>query len=230
MTTLQRPNRLTMSVEDYLKAIFAITHEGQPATTSAIARSLDLSAPSVSSMIKRLSERGLVEYQPYKGVELTPAGRSTALRVLRRHRVIESYLVGFLGYTWDSVHDEAERLEHAVSDILVDRMAEALGDPQFDPHGDPIPAPDGTLAERQLTALPDLPVGTRATLRRVDTNDSDQLRYIGLFGLKPGTVFTVQAREPFQGPVTVSVAGQDRVIGRHIATALRCEVDVAGEA
>jgi DtxR family Mn-dependent transcriptional regulator len=114
---------LTTSVEDYLKAIYAITRQGHPASTSEIARWLDLSPPSVSGMIKRLSQQGLLEYQPYKGVELTAKGRRAALTVLRRHRIIESYLVERLGYSWDSVHQEAERLEHAVSDVLIERMA-----------------------------------------------------------------------------------------------------------
>jgi len=224
MNTAQKPRHLTTSVEDYLKTIFTISREGRPATTSAIARLLDLSPPSVSGMIKRLSEQGLLEHEPYKGVELTASGRKAALRILRRHRIIESYLVEFLGYSWDFVHQEAERLEHAVSDQLIERMAKALGDPLFDPHGDPIPGLDGSIAERKLTPLPDLNEGQEAVLRRVDTNDPDELRYIGLFGLKPGAAFTVQALQPFQGPVTILIEDQQHVIGHHIASALQCEV------
>src|SRR5215211_5645318 len=127
---------LTRSVEDYLKAIYRLSPEGRFASTSGIAHLLELSAPSVSGMVKRLSEHGLLEHVPYKGVQLTPEGRRAALRMLRRHRLIEAYLVAFLGYTWDTVHDEAERLEHAVSDTLVERMANAVGNPDVDPHGD----------------------------------------------------------------------------------------------
>jgi DtxR family transcriptional regulator, Mn-dependent transcriptional regulator len=125
---------LTQSVEDYLKAIYSLSPEGRPASTSDIAHRLDLSAPSVSGMVKRLSEQGLLEHVPYKGVQLTDEGRRAALRMIRRHRIIETYLVARLGYGWDTVHDEAERLEHAVSDRLIERMAEALGNPGADPH------------------------------------------------------------------------------------------------
>src|SRR6266850_8454734 len=126
---------LTRSVEDYLKAIYRLTLKGQSASTNDIAHHLELSAPSVSGMIKRLSEQGLLEHTPYKGVELTAEGRRVALRILRRHRLIEAYLVAFLGYGWETVHEEAERLEHAVSERLIERLAAALGNPRFDPHG-----------------------------------------------------------------------------------------------
>ena len=141
---------LTRSVEDYLKAIYRLSPEGRPASTSEIAHLLELSAPSVSGMVKRLSELGLLEHMPYKGVQLTDAGRRAALRMVRRHRLIEAYLVEFLGYSWDTVHQEAERLEHAVSDTLVERMAAALGHPAVDPHGDPIPAADGSIRRAGL--------------------------------------------------------------------------------
>src|SRR5437870_4033515 len=159
---------LTRSVEDYLKAIYRLSPEGRPASTSEIAHLLELSAPSVSGMVKRLSEQGLLEHVPYKGVQLTSEGRRAALRMVRRHRLIESYLVDFLGYSWDTVHAEAERLEHAVSDTLVERMAAALGHPSFDPHGDPIPTPDGSIAELDCIPLSDIPVGRTVELRQVD--------------------------------------------------------------
>ena len=141
---------LTRSGEDYLKAIYRLSPEGRPASTSEIAHLLDLSAPSVSGMVKRLSELGLLEHIPYKGVQLTDAGRRVALRMVRRHRLIEAYLVEFLAYGWDTVHAEAERLEHAVSDTLVERMAAALGHPSVDPHGDPIPETDGSIQSLAL--------------------------------------------------------------------------------
>src|SRR5919204_876885 len=148
---------LTRSVEDYLKAVYRLSPEGRPASTSGIAKLLELSAPSVSGMVKRLSELGLLEHLPYKGVQLTAEGRRAALRMVRRHRLIEAYLVQFLGYSWDTVHEEAERLEHAVSDTLVERMAAALGNPSFDPHGDPIPQADGSIPEFACTPLSDIP-------------------------------------------------------------------------
>ena len=130
---------LSRSVEDYLKAIHALNQQGEPAGTKRLARALDLQPGSVSGMVRRLAEGGLVIHERYRGARLTPDGRREALRVVRRHRIIESYLVGRLGYGWDDVHDEAERLEHAASDDLVDRMADALGNPEKDPHGAPIP-------------------------------------------------------------------------------------------
>src|SRR3954451_10224042 len=142
---------LTRSVEDYLKAIYRLSPEGRPASTSEIAHLLELSAPSVSGMVKRLSELGLLEHVPYKGVQLTAEGRRAALRMVRRHRLIEAYLVQFLGYSWDTVHEEAERLEHAVTDQLVERMAGALGHPTTDPHGDPIPSAYGFIHELSCT-------------------------------------------------------------------------------
>jgi DtxR family Mn-dependent transcriptional regulator len=215
---------LTTSVEDYLKAIYAITRQGHPASTSEIARWLDLSPPSVSGMVKRLSQQGLLEHQPYKGAQLTAKGRRAALTVLRRHRIIESYLVERLGYSWDSVHQEAERLEHAVSDVLIERMADALGNPEFDPHGDPIPAPDGTMAEASSTPLPDIDVGREAALRRVRSHDAEQLRFIASVGLKPGTVFTVVAQQPFHGPTTIRLGEIEQVIGHELGSLLQCEV------
>jgi DtxR family Mn-dependent transcriptional regulator len=213
---------LTRSVEDYLKAIYHLSHKGQPATTNDIAHQLDLAAPSVSGMIKRLSEQGFLEHVPYKGVLLTLEGRRAALRTIRRHRLIEAYLVAFLGYGWETVHDEAERLEHAVSDTLIERMAGALGNPGFDPHGDPIPAPDGSIKELVYTPLTDIPVGEVVEIRQADTSQPDRLRYIASFGLKPGAQVVVIDRQPFQGPITVKSGGRRHVLGHEIAMLLLC--------
>src|SRR5918992_3056045 len=158
---------LTRSVEDYLKAIYQLSPEGRHASTSEIAHLLALSPPSVTGMVKRLSEQGLLEHVPYRGVQLTEEGRRAALRMVRRHRLIEAYLVEFLGYSWDTVHDEAERLEHAVSDTMVERMAAALGNPTVDPHGDPIPSADGSIHELACIALSDVPVGETVEISRV---------------------------------------------------------------
>ncbi|MEO6057187.1 MAG: metal-dependent transcriptional regulator [Gemmatimonadales bacterium] len=213
---------LTRSVEDYLKAIYRLSPEGRHASTSDIAHLLELSAPSVSGMVKRLSELGLCEHIPYKGVQLTDAGRRAALRMVRRHRLIEAYLVEFLGYGWDTVHVEAERLEHAVSDTLVERMAAALGHPAVDPHGDPIPAPDGSIDETAGTALADVPVGRTVGIRRVDEGDPERLRYLAALGLVPGVVVTLRDRQPFDGPVTVEVDAVRHVIGRELAQVVLC--------
>ena len=213
---------LTRSVEDYLKAIYRLTPEGRAAGTSEIANLLELAPASVSGMVKRLSEHGLLEHVPYKGVQLTEEGRRAALRTIRRHRLIEAYLVAFLGYTWDTVHDEAERLEHAVSDQLVERMASVLGHPSVDPHGDPIPDVDGAIHEPASTPLSELPEGIPVELRRVDESDPERLRYIASIGLQPGARVLVVDRQPFDGPITLEVEGQSHVIGHELGHVLRC--------
>lgn len=222
MTAQPVPEPLTRSVEDYLKAIYRLSSGGHPASTSQIAQRLELSAPSVSGMVRRLSDLGLLEHVPYKGVELTAEGRRIALRMLRRHRLIEAYLVAFLDYAWDTVHDEAERLEHAVSDVLVERMAHALGHPRVDPHGDPIPEADGSIAEFIHVPLCDVAVGENVTICRADTTDAGRLRYIADAHLMPGTRVTVIDRQPYNGPITLEVAGVERIIGHEIAALLLC--------
>jgi DtxR family Mn-dependent transcriptional regulator len=213
---------LTRSVEDYLKAIYQLSPEGRPASTSEIAQLLALSPPSVTGMVKRLSEHGLLEHVPYRGVQLTDEGRRAALRMVRRHRLIEAYLVEFLGYSWDTVHEEAERLEHAVSDTMVERMATALGNPVVDPHGDPIPSADGFVHELSCTPLSDVPVGQTVELHRVNESQPDRLRYIASLGLKPGVLVTVLDRQPFDDLVTVDVGGHQHVIGRELGHVLQC--------
>jgi DtxR family Mn-dependent transcriptional regulator len=197
------------------------------AQTSAIAQALEVAPPSVSGMVKRLSDAGLLEHVPYRGVRLTGAGRRAALRMMRRHRILETYLTTKLGYDWDSVHVEAERLEHAVSDGLIERMATALGDPRYDPHGAPIPTQDGEIEQPVLTSLAEVPEGRTAELRMVSDKDSERLRYIASLGLRPGTVFEVAARQPFNGPVTIRLKqepleGGEQVIGHELARSLLC--------
>jgi DtxR family Mn-dependent transcriptional regulator len=213
---------LTRSVEDYLKAVYHLSLEGQPATTSAIAQYLDLAPPSVSGMIRRLSEQGLLEHVPYRGVELTADGRRAALRVIRRHRVIEAYLVARLGYTWDTVHEEAERLEHAASDSLIEHMAAALGHPQFDPHGDPIPDAHGNIEELIYTCLSEIPEGETVELARVDTSHPERLRYLSATGLTPGTRVRVVSRQPFGGPMTIETAAGRQMLGQELGRLLLC--------
>jgi DtxR family transcriptional regulator, Mn-dependent transcriptional regulator len=222
MSAAVQQESLTRSVEDYLKAIYRLTPEGRPAATSDIANLLELAPASVSGMVKRLSEHGLLEHVPYKGVQLTEEGRRAALRTIRRHRLIEAYLVAFLGYTWDTVHDEAERLEHAVSDQLVERMAAVLGHPSVDPHGDPIPDVNGAIHEPATTPLSELPDGIAVELRRVSESDPERLRYIGAIGLQPGARIVVRDRQPFHGPITIEVNGEAHVIGYELGHVLRC--------
>lgn len=215
---------LTPSVEDYLKAIYRLSAQGGFAATSDIATLLSLAAPSVSGMVKRLSETGLIEHVPYRGVQLTAQGRRAALRMLRRHRILESYLTRHLAYSWDDVHAEAERLEHAVSDELIERMARALGDPRYDPHGDPIPTAEGEIEETELISLADAPLDMPLELRQVNTQDPARLRYFAEQGLTPGVRLTVSERQPFNGPTTVYLAasGTARVVGRELAQTLWC--------
>jgi DtxR family Mn-dependent transcriptional regulator len=221
MSALATPS-LTRSVEDYLKAIYRLTTAGEPATTSHIANLLDLSPPSVSGMIKRLSEQGLLEHLPYRGVVLTADGRRLALRTVRRHRLIESYLVAYLGYSWDAVHDEAERLEHAISDELAERMAAALGNPGVDPHGDPIPTADGDVAEIEGIPLSEAPAGTAMEIRRVNEHEAERLRYLAALGLVPGAVVTVADRQPFDGPILLHTAMGDRTLAAQMARDIVC--------
>jgi DtxR family transcriptional regulator, Mn-dependent transcriptional regulator len=216
---------LTRSVEDYLKAIYQLTPEGRPASTSEIAHLLALSPPSVTGMVKRLSEHGLLEHVPYRGVQLTLEGRRAALRMIRRHRLIEAYLVEFLGYSWDLVHEEAERLEHAVSDTMVERIATALGHPQVDPHGDPIPAADGSIHEPPCVRLSDVPVGATVEVHRVSESQPERLRYIASLGLLPGVHVTVLDRQPFDELVTIEVGSDRHVLGPELGHVLHCALE-----
>jgi DtxR family Mn-dependent transcriptional regulator len=175
-------------------------------------------------MVKRLSEMGLIEHVPYRGVQLTSQGRRAALRMIRRHRVLELYLTRNLGYDWDNVHNEAERLEHAVSDDLIERMAATLGDPRYDPHGDPIPTATGDIEETELASLADAEVGAELELRQVGTQEPARLRYFAEQGLVPGVRVTVTDRQPFNGPTTVylNASGTARIVGRELAQVLWC--------
>ncbi len=212
---------LTAPVEDYLKAIYDIQQGGDAATTNALAERLALAPASVSGMIRRLASQGLLEHEPYRGARLTPAGRVAALRTLRRHRILESYLATVLGVPWDDVHAEAEQLEHAASDTLIDRMAQALGDPLFDPHGAPIPTRDGVVDETRHSTLADWPVGTRGTVMSVSDKDPVMLRYLGDLELRPGAMVHIHARAPYDGPIDVMVGTELRQIGPTAARAVR---------
>ena len=213
-----RPEQITAPVEDYLKAIYTFERDGHPAATNDIAQRLSIAPASVSGMVQRLAEQGLVEYERYRGVRLTAAGRRAALRTLRRHRVIEAYLVRALGYGWDGVHEEAERLEHAASDTLIDRMAEAIGEPLTDPHGAPIPTREGTIDETPHQSLADTEVGTRAKVVRVGDEDPGMLRYLDSLGLRPGVEVMLTDRAPFDGPLTIEVGSTRQQVGAALAS------------
>src|SRR2546423_5586166 len=200
-----RREALTASVEDYLKAIYAIGKGTGAAATNEIAQRLGLAPASVSGMVQRRADQGLLAYERYHGVKLTESGRRAALRTLRRHRVIEAYLSQALGYAWDRVHDEAERLEHAASDELVDRMAATIGEPEVDPQGPPIPTRDGSVDETEYTSLADLAVGVPGIVMRVTDEDPAMLRYLGELSVVPGKRMTVKCRVPYGGPITLGV-------------------------
>ncbi|MCY3698784.1 MAG: metal-dependent transcriptional regulator [Gemmatimonadetes bacterium] len=174
------------AVEDYLKAVYKLQQAGDPVSTTALAEELDRSAASVTNMVKSLAAQGLLRHTPYRGVLLTATGKAAALRIIRRHRVIELYLIERLGFSWEDVHAEAERLEHAASEALIDRMAQALGEPSIDPHGSPIPTRDGELARTEWIPLAELK-GGRGVVREVSDRSPRTLRELAALGLFPGT-------------------------------------------
>jgi len=205
-------------VEDYLKAIYALGKGTGAAATNEIAQRLDLAPASVSGMVRRLADQGLLAYERYHGVKLTESGRRAALRTLRRHRVIEAYLAQALGYGWDRVHEEAERLEHAVSDELVDRMAATIGEPEVDPHGAPIPTRDGAVDETEYRSLAEMTVGASGSVVRVADEDPEMLRYLAELSIVPGKRVTVKSRAPYEGPIIISVGRHELSIGPALAS------------
>jgi DtxR family Mn-dependent transcriptional regulator len=209
----------SLTVENYVKAIYQICqdHGGSPAGTGQLAAALSVSPGTVTSMLKTLSESGLATYTPYEGARLTPAGAALALRVVRRHRLIELFLVKTLSLNWDEVHEEAENMEHAVSDLLINRIDAFLGYPQVDPHGDPIPRADGTLATYEARPLADCPAGFRFRLARVADQSSDFLRFLTESGLVLGTEGEVTANRPEAGIVALAVGSQQTTLGRAVA-------------
>jgi DtxR family Mn-dependent transcriptional regulator len=212
---------LTQSMENYLKAIFEILEHDERATTSSIAERMDIAAPSVTAMVKKLAELKLVAHEPYQGVTLTRAGELAAVEVVRHHRLIEKYLADALGVPWDLVHDEAEKLEHVISEDLEDRIDGALGHPTVDPHGAPIPARDGTMIRVVARLLTDASAGENLVVVEVDDRDPALLRYLGERGLYPGAAIQVAAVEPYGGPIVGRVQGHEVSIGRDAAANIR---------
>jgi len=208
---------LSEKMRDYLKAIHSLRVAEERVAVSVVADHLGVAAASVSNMVKRLAELDLVRHTPYKGIDLTEAGEQEALRLIRAHRLIELFLTEVVGLQWDEVHDEAERLEHAVSDRLVERIAELLGHPTVDPHGDPIPTEEGLVDEEALPDLTELEVGQRAEIRRVTAQDPAMLQYLSSVGLTPDKTITVMDKGPFEGPLTLLIDGAQHVIGWKVA-------------
>lgn len=212
----------TKAIEDYCKAIWRLAETGRPVVPGDIAAGLGVTPASVTGMLRKLSDLHLVVWSPYKDVELTEAGRAIALETIRHHRLIELFLAEALGMPWDRVHEEAERLEHVISEELEDRMDAVLGHPRFDPHGDPIPSRSGELAERPLEALVDCAAGRRVQVARVSDHDPELLRYLGELGLYPGTTVEIVGVEPYQGPLRLDLDGRAVLLGR--AAALHVQV------
>jgi DtxR family Mn-dependent transcriptional regulator len=212
-----QPPDLTVAVQDYLKAIYALESSGGRVTTSALAERMGVSAPSATAMTKRLDELGLVERAPYRGVALTEKGRLGALEVVRHHRLLERYLVDRLGLSLDAVHAEAELLEHALSEELEAKIDAELGYPTHDPHGDPIPDRDLRVSVPHGQTLLDLEPGEHASIARVPDGDAELLRYLEGLGLVPGSVVEVVALAPFGGPVTVRTTTGEHAVSRELA-------------
>ena len=206
------------AVEDYAKALHTLAARAAgPVTTSALAERLGVSPGSVTAMLKRMDELGLAEHEPYRGARLTGKGERVALEVIRHHRLLESYLAEVLGMPWDRVHDEAEVLEHYISEELEELIASALGDPSRDPHGDPIPDRDLALASEGGVPLAELAEGGVGTFERVSDSDPEMLRFLDGRGIRPGARVNVAQREPFGGSVAIEIDGQPHKIGPELA-------------
>jgi DtxR family Mn-dependent transcriptional regulator len=215
----------TEAIEDYAKTIYALANREQgPVGTSALADGLGVSPGTVTAMLKRMAELGLVEHEPYHGVALTESGERVALEVIRHHRLLELYLAKALDVPWDRVHEEAEVLEHVLSEELEELIAAKLGDPTVDPHGDPIPTRDLEMPERDTVALQALAAGQAGTFVRVSDSEPEMLRYLSDRGISPGAGFAVVDKQPFDGPLFVRFGSDTHVIGGALARAMRVEL------
>jgi DtxR family Mn-dependent transcriptional regulator len=205
------------AVENYIKTIYQLQSEAQTVTTSALADALEVSPASSTNMVKKLAALKLVRHSPYRGVELTKAGEKLALEVIRHHRLVELFLAEALGVSWDRVHAEAEKIEHVISEDLEARIAAKLGNPEVDPHGDPIPSKAGRMQHDALRRLVDLPVGRSAIIRRVGAQEPEHLRYLGGLGLRPNARVEVLEQAPFGGPLRVRVASAEHMLDENFA-------------
>lgn len=208
---------LSQSVEDYLKVIYVLESEGSGATTNNIAEMMEVSSASVTNMLKRLAGLNLIEHKSYKGAKLTEAGMKIALEILRHHRLLELYLKEIMGYGWDEVHEEAEKLEHHISEQFEDKIAELLNHPTHDPHGDPIPTKDGVMPEMASLPLADADIDHQYIIGRVKDQDPELLRYLEKIGIIPGVRIQILDKAPFNGPVQVKLEDDEKTIGFNIA-------------
>lgn len=223
-SSLQRDGLNHQAIEDYLKTIYSLEQENSPVSTSRIADARSVKPGSVTSMIQRLSKLNLVNYEKHYGVTLTESGREIALEVIRHHRLVELYLIEALGFEWDEVHEQADILEHVISEKLEERIAAALNYPSFDPHGDPIPSKQGQMVTRNTQRLSQLPAGSKAIISRIpDDANSEMLRYLADLGLVPGIEIEVLELAPFEGPLTLKVEGERIIVGYKVASAVLVE-------
>ena len=211
------------SVQNFLKAVYSLQANSDRVSTNALAEVLNVAAPSITDMAQRLVAADLIDYQKYQGVRLTTTGEALALKIIRRHRMIELYLVRQLGYALQDVHAEAENLEHAVSDQFIEAIAAKLGNPDIDPHGDPIPHADGTIVRRDLHPLSEWPLHTAASVARIKADNGEMLQHILDRGFKLDAQIEVLSRDPFNGPVTAMVDGEQRVVGHNVADCILVE-------
>ena len=205
---LERRSTFTRSQQDYLKALYQLHGDQRPVPTGDLAQRLGISSPSVSEMVTRLTAQGLVEHDRYRGQQLTREGRKIALELVRHHRLLEMFLVQVLGYSWDEVHDEAERLEHVISERMEQRIFELLGRPELDPHGHAIPSRTGKVRSVSERTLRDVRAGERVVVQGVSDDDAGRLRELERRGLLPGTQIEVVAASEYEGPIEVRIKGK----------------------
>ena len=209
---------ISRAMEDYLKAIYQAARDEDKVSTSNLAQQINCSPASVTNMLQKLSELKLVEYEPYQGVALTPSGSKIALEIIRHHRLIELYLADVLGYSWDKVHEEAEQLEHVISEEFEERIDRALGHPTIDPHGDPIPTKEGKIAAPPSRSLWETPSGKKVQVYRVSDRDPEVLRYLANIGILPEVEINVLKKGPFNGPIHVQIEDSEHSLSEELAT------------
>lgn len=214
------PLQPSATVREYLAEIYRLQEESPTVSTTSLAERLDVSAPAIPRMLKRLQSAGYVKHVPYQGVELTALGREEALREIRRHRILEVFLVKVMNFTWDEAHEHSHQLEAGLNDVVVERMAQMADNPTRCPHGEPIPDKDGRLTELQDVCIMNLAVGYKGVVSRVRTHDPDKLRYFATLGLTPGVACELVGRAPFNGPLRLRLGREEIVLGVELAKSL----------
>jgi DtxR family transcriptional regulator, Mn-dependent transcriptional regulator len=225
---LDTNDELSTTMRDYLADVYRLSDRGSQTddyvSTSTLADMLDVSAPAVNRMVTNLKNKGLLEHEPYQGIRLTEAGKCEALKELRRHRIAESFLVNVMGFGWHEVHEEANRMSGALSEILTERMAKMAGNPTRCPHGEPIPTVDGVLMPLDDHLLSNVEEGGSYEVTRVRTREPDRLEYMAALGLTPGKTVQVLHRAPFNGPLQLKVGEEYRIVGHNLAELIRVKM------